>query len=38
MNKILTSFCCLLALLVCKEQYPSEKDVLLIDEINFYFL
>ena len=37
MNKSLTLFCCLLALLVCKEPYPSEKDVLLIDENNFGF-
>ena len=37
MNKILTLFYCLIALLVCKEPYPSEKDVLLIDENNFGF-
>ena len=34
MNKIIL-FCCLIVLIVCKEPYPSEKDVLLIDENNF---
>jgi thiol-disulfide isomerase/thioredoxin len=35
MNKMIIFFCCLIALFVCKEAYPSEKDVLIIDENNF---
>ena len=37
MNKILILILCLYSIILCKEPYPSEKDVLLIDEQNFGF-
>ena len=37
MNKIITIFLSLFLITICSENYPIEKDVLLLDEENFGF-